>query len=186
MIIQMDVILKYCRRLFCSGSMASLLAFACPLSASDSESAFDYMTLNGLTTVSVNVEGMRRNFKNLGLDESVILASAEAELASSGIQVVDIEAARLIPSAAFLRIKLTTNENQYGFYNYGASVELKQKIALNNAAGGYISGTIWKQGKTGIVMPTELAKISVAISELLMQFIADYRAQNPATSHAAD
>jgi len=78
-----------------------------------------------------------------------------------------------------MRIKLTANENQFRFYHYSISIELKQKIPLNNPAGGFISGTIWQEGKTGMIMPTDLKQMNDHIGDLLAKFIKDYRSQNP-------
>ena len=167
-------------RPFCYTAALLLLAvFTKQVTAGEDDSSFGYKTLSGLKSVSVRVEGMRRNFKNLGQVGTGIQAFTEEKLTLSGLQIVDIDIARIEPGAAFLRVNVTTNENQYGFYYYGVSVELKRKISLNNPAGGFITGTIWKKGSTGVVMPTELVKIRVAIDGLLTQFLADYRSKNP-------
>lgn len=137
------------------------------------------MTLNGIQSLVVELEGMHRDFARFGLTEEAILATTVGALRDSGIDVVDSSAMQTDPGTALLRIKISANENQYRFYFYGISLELKQKIPLNNPAGGYITGTIWKEGQTGIVMPTELRKLNDVIALVLAEFIKDYRSQNP-------
>ncbi len=147
--------------------------------AGDDNSEFDHMTLNGLQALAVEVNGIHRNFARFGLDSETVLQTTTNVLDENGLDVVDLERARSTPDAALMRIKLNANENQYGFYYYGISIELKRKIALDNSAGGFISATIWQKGNTGIVMPTEMRKINALISELLVNFVNDYHAQNP-------
>ncbi len=157
-----------------------LLAFnSSNASAHDHDSALNYMTLNGLRAVALQIEGIQRDFTRFGLNADTILATTTKVLSDNGINVVDLDFAKSHPDAALMRIKLNANENQYRFYMYGISIELKQKLSLNNPAGGFISATIWRQGKTGVIMPTDLRQINDRIAELLAQFIDDYRSQNP-------
>ena len=147
--------------------------------AGDDNSNFGHMTLNGLQALAVEVDGIHRNFMRFGLDPETVLQTTTSVLHENGLDVVDLAQAKSIPDAALMRIKLNANENQYGFYYYGISIELKRKIALDNSAGGFISATTWKKGNTGIVMPTEMRKINALISDLLVNFVNDYHAQNP-------
>ena len=147
--------------------------------AGDDNSNFGHMTLNGLQAIAVKVDGIHRNFMRFGLDRETVLQTTTNILHENGLDVVDLAQAKSIPDAALMRIKLNANENQYGFYYYGISIELKRKIALDNSAGGFISATIWQKGNTGIVMPTEMSKINALISDLLASFVNDYHAQNP-------
>lgn len=146
--------------------------------ASDENLDLAYMTLNGLAAVVIEVDGMQRDFSRFGLDSSVMIAETTKVLHDNGIEVLEPGALNSNPAAALMRIKINANENQFRFYFYGISVELKQKIPLNNSAGGYISGTIWKQGQTGIVMPTELRSLNGVVAKLVTNFVRDYRTQN--------
>ena len=158
-----------------------LLVSAYPLHAADDDSDLSYMTLNGLQSLAVEVAGIERDFERFGLTSDLVLANAVEELRNTGLDVVDRSAFRKNPGTALMRIKINTNENQFQFYMYGVSIELKQKIPLNNPAGGYISGTIWKDGQTGIVMPMDLRQLNDIVVELLAGFVKEYRAQNPQT-----
>lgn len=158
--------------------LVTLIAYY-PANTLANDQDLTYMTLNGLHALTVQIDGIRRDFTRFGLDAETILQTTTDTLRESGIDVVDLDAAKTNPGAALMRIKLNANENQYRFYFYGISIELKQKIALNNPAGGFISATIWQEGKTGVVMPTELRKMNGLIADLLAEFIKDYRSQNP-------
>lgn len=155
------------------------------IQAHDDDADLTYMTLNGLRSLAVQVDGVPKDFTRFGLDSETILMSTAEKLRENGIEVVDLQAAKLTPDAGLMRIKLKANENQYRFYHYGISIELKQKIPLNNPAGGFISGTIWRRGKTGTIMPTDLRQMNDHIAGLVAEFIKDYRAQNPARVSAA-
>ncbi len=144
-----------------------------------------YMTLNGLESIAVSVDGVRAEFRNLGLNPQAIRDSVSATLREHGIVVIESGALTGTPGAALMRVKINMNENQYRFYFYGVSVELRQKIPLHNPAGGYITETIWQEGQTGIVMPTELRKLNHIIAGLLEGFVKEYRAQNPGVASAA-
>lgn len=147
--------------------------------ASDYDPDLTYMTLNGLRSVAVRIDGVQRDFTRFHLDAETILDATTRVLRENGIAVVDLQSARMNADAALMRIKLNANKNQYQFYTYGVSIELRQKISLNNPAGGFVSATSWRQGKTGVVMPTDLRRINDHIAELLAEFIKDYRSQNP-------
>jgi hypothetical protein len=74
-----------------------------------------------------------------------------------------------------MEIKLSPNKSHVGVYFYGVSVELKQKIALNNSAGDFISDTIWKKGQTCVLRPIELRKMNKVISDVLNRRVLDSR-----------
>ena len=157
----------------------ALLLFTWGAPAFDEDTDLAYMTLNGLKTVTIQVQGIRDDYSRFGLTADAVAADVAQSLREHGISVVDLNTAKSTPGAALMRIKLRANESQFRFYFYGVSIELKQKIALNNPAGGFISGTIWKHGQTGTVMPTDLRRMNDRIGELIGDFLADYRQQNP-------
>ncbi|MGR9090485.1 MAG: hypothetical protein ACU85U_07895 [Gammaproteobacteria bacterium] len=139
----------------------------------------EYMTLNGVGRVAVAVEGVRDDFSRFGLRSGEIRDRTIAVLREHGIDVVDTDAMSHDPATALLRIDLNANENLYRFFLYGLSIEIVQKIPLNNPAGGYISQIVWQKGQTGMVMPTDMRKLNAIVSELLVKFLDDYHAQNP-------
>jgi hypothetical protein len=155
-------------------------------SANELDSEFSFMTLNGLLSLAIQVDGVPRDFERYGLAAETISQQTATALRDNGIKVLKFDAAKKEPQAGLMKIKLTAHENQYRFYNYGVSIEVKQKIPLNNPAGGFISGTVWKKGSTGVVLPTELRKMNSIIGELVAQFLSDHRAQNRSRVSAAN
>lgn len=158
------------------------LIFACVLLLPARHAGADelgYMTLNGVSQVAVAVEGVRDDFSRYGLKADEIRDRTAAVLREHGIKVVDPETISRDPTATLLRIDLNANENLYRFFLYGLSIEIVQKIPLNNAAGGYVSQIVWQKGQTGMVMPTDMRKLNTIVSELLVKFLDDYHAQNP-------
>jgi len=138
-----------------------------------------YMTLNGVSRIAVEVEGVRDDFSRYGLTAKAIQERTSAILREHGLDVVDARTQSRDLDTALLRIDLNANENLYRFFLYGLKIEIEQKFQLNNPAGGYVSQIIWQQGQTGMVMPTEMRKLNTVVSDLLAKFLDDYHAQNP-------
>lgn len=138
-----------------------------------------YMTLNGVSRIAVEVEGVRDDFSRYGLIAKAIQERTSAILREHGLDVVDARTQSRDLDTALLRIDLNANENLYRFFLYGLKIEIEQKFQLNNPAGGYVSQIIWQRGQTGMVMPTEMRKLNTVVSDLLAKFLDDYHAQNP-------
>jgi hypothetical protein len=153
--------------------------------ATDYDPDLTYMTLSGLRSVAVRVDGVQRDFTRFGLDANTILDRTTRVLRENDVDVVDLETAKSNADTALMRIRIHTNENLFRFYNYSVSIELKQQLSLNNPAGGFVRVTTWQQGKTGIIMPTDLRQINDLIAGLLTEFIDDYLSQNPQRISAA-
>jgi len=168
------------KRLFYFSVLAMASLFAAPSMAGEP----NYMTLNGVRTVVVEIDGVRDDFSRYGLQASEIFTRTVDVLRNHGITVAE-PAMRSNPDIAVLRVDLNANKNLYNFYMYGLSVELVQKIPLNNPAGGYTSEVVWQEGQTGMVMPTDMRKLNDIVSALLVRFLDDYHAQNPARVSSA-
>jgi hypothetical protein len=173
----MDFLFRWCRMF--AIVIASLTCLSLNTAASEQDPDLTYMTLSGLRSLAIRIEGIQKDFTRFGLDADTVLKVTTGVLRGSGIEVVALDTLKTAPAAALMRVKLNANESQFRFYSYALSIELKQKIPLNNPAGGFISGTIWKRGKTGTIMPTDLRRMNEYIAELVAEFIKDYQAQNP-------
>ena len=146
----------------------------------------NYMTLNGIGQLAVDVEGVRDDYSRFGLKANEIRDRTIAVLREHGIDVVDADTMSQNPDAALLRIDLNAHENLYRFFLYGLTIEIVQKVPLNNPAGGYVSQIVWQKGQTGMVMPTDMRRLNDIASELLVKFLEEHHAQNPqrlSTSH---
>ena len=141
--------------------------------------SMSHMTLSGIGAVAVEISGVPKDFIRFGLDRDTINRRTAQTLENHGLEIVDLNAAKQRADSALMHIKLHANQSQYQFYMYGLSIEMTQKIPLHNAAGGFISGTIWEQGTSGVIMPTDLQQLNERIAVLVNKFLTDHRAQNP-------
>ncbi|MGR8949809.1 MAG: hypothetical protein ACU84Q_17335 [Gammaproteobacteria bacterium] len=158
--------------------LASTLIGHASFANEESNSGLSALTLRGLTSVYVEVDGIHKDFEKYGLVSEQLKSEIEAELNNSGLQISNRHSLMNDPSVARLRIKINANENQYRFYHYGVKLELAQKIPTNEH-GGYIAETTWTNGQTGVIMPMDLRRLGVYAKELVSVFLKDYHTQNP-------
>jgi hypothetical protein len=156
---------------------ACALSFATSVHGADPSGDFSFMTLNGLDKAAVEIQGVHRDFKRYGLEASTVKSAVETKLQEHGIAVVSLDDAKRIPNAVLIQISLNANQDQVQIYFYGISLEVKQKIPINQA-GGFISQNIWSTGKTGVIDPADLGRMNGYIDDLLNLFLRDFHDQN--------
>lgn len=142
---------------------------------------FSYMTLNGTTQIAVAVDEVDRDFKVYGLDAAQVETQVTTQLAAAGVQVVPYATAVSEPGVGLLRVRVLTNHDANGFYHLSVKLELRQKIPLGNAAGGFVSEAVWTDANNGVMLASEIDKITNLVAELTGNFITEYRAQNGKT-----
>jgi hypothetical protein len=155
------------------------LAPAAPPVRAVGEPDFSYMTLNGITKLAAVADGIPADLVAYGLVPATFEARARARLEGAGIAVVSMDEARRTPGAAKLRLRLVANRDPYGIYYFGMKIELRQKIPLGNAAGGFVSQVVWSDGESGTMQYDEFEKPLAAMDRVLDRLLADHRAQNP-------
>lgn len=138
---------------------------------------FSHMTLNGLTQVAISVEDLEPALANYGLGAQVIEQAATRRLEAGGLAVVPYGEALTAPAAGLLRIRVITNQNAHGFYHLGVKLEVREKIPLGNAAGGFVSQAVWSAGENGLMQPNEVEKVTAILDALLGEFLTAHRAQ---------
>ncbi len=143
---------------------------------------FSYMALNGITQVAAIADDIPADLVAMGLTPASFEERARRVLEAAGIRVVSLAEAMTAPGAGKLRIRLITNRDGYGIYYFGMKLELRQKIALGNPAGGFVSQVVWSDGESGQMMASEFAKPLSALDRLLTELIADHQAQNGASN----
>jgi hypothetical protein len=141
---------------------------------------FSYMTLNGLKEAAVELEGIDSSFARYGLTLPPLQAAVATQLRQAGIEIVSIDEARQRPRAALVQIKFRTNQSEYQFYFYNLALEVRDKVPLGNAAGGFISAVIWSDAQQGSVQPTDLPRIGKVMEDLVGAFVREYQTQNAA------
>ena len=162
-----------------------LALLGCATAASAREPEFSYMTLNGITQVAAIAEDIPTDLIAIGLKPALFEERARRVLEAAGIRAVTLAEALSAPGAGKLRIRLITNRDGYGIYYFGVKLELRQKIALGNPAGGFVSQVVWSDGESGQMMASEFDKPLSALDRLLARLIADHQAQNGASMPAA-
>ncbi|GEM_PF-3313463 len=152
-----------------------------PLTAR-ADTDFSYLTLQGIQTVAVDVEGINKALYRYHFDPATIKKSVEKKLADAGFKIISVREA-LHHNAASL-IKLTFNDirSEYGFYSYGVDLSVKEKIPLPRRENAFISATIWQKAKHGMMMDYEVEKLQKAVDELIASFLDEYREQNSTKS----
>ena len=141
---------------------------------------FSYMTLNGVRAAAVEVYGVEPEFARYGLTPQPLRAAVEAQLRQAGIEVLSYDEAVRQPHAALVQLKLRTNQSEYQFYFYNFALEVREKIPLDNAAGGFISALIWSDARQGSVQPTDMPRLAGVADELVAGFVREHQTQNTA------
>lgn len=159
-------------------ALLALLSALAAVRAHARQPEFSYMTLNGMTQVAAVAEDIPKELVALGFTPELVEARARDRLAGSGLEVVPLAQALTAPNAGKLRLRLVTNRDGYGLFYYGMKVELRQKIALGNPAGGFVSQIVWSDGESGTMKENEFEKPLSALDRLLAALIEDHRAQN--------
>jgi hypothetical protein len=141
---------------------------------------FSYMTLNGLQAVAISVEDIHPDLKIYGLNAERLLALVKPRLETGGLAVIPYDEALHAPAAALLRVRIITNQDGHGFYHLSVKLELREKILLGNAAGGFVSQAVWTAAENGVMAASEVEKVDALVSMLTDAFVQEYRAQNSA------
>ena len=144
---------------------------------------FSHMTLVEVRPIAIQVEDINRDLAVYGLTEARVQEQATRQLTEGGIALVSADEALVTPHAGLLRIRVLTNHDGNGFYHLAVKLELRQKIPLGNAAGGFISTAVWTISKNGVMLASEPEKVDALVVELVGNFVHDYRAQNPPGPH---
>jgi len=139
---------------------------------------FSYMTLHGMTKLTVAAEDIPPEIVALGLTPAKVEQHARERLSAAGLAVVSPQEAMTAPTAGKLRIRLLTNRDGYGLYYYGMKLELRQKIMLGNAAGGFVSQVVWTDGESGTMQANEFGKPLAALDRMLAALLEEHRVQN--------
>jgi|GEM_PF-1372593 hypothetical protein len=142
---------------------------------------FSYMTLNGITHVACVLVGISPELTAFGVRGEELESLLKARLASARISVISPAQAVTEPRAALLEARLVANKDPHGFYHYGITLNLRQKIPLGSPAGGYVSQVVWSDGESGLMQFNEHFRVHDALSSVLDKFIRDFTAQNSAS-----
>ncbi len=146
---------------------------------------FSAAALRGVTTISVAVDGVDRNFVRYGLTTEKLRDQSSEQLARHGLTVVDERTAAADAAASQVSIRLRTATDSYGMYSYGLSVRLNRKVPLDSSGTAYVPSTVWSEGQNGILNPSDLPRIYDIVYKLLDQFVQAYNRHNRSTTVSA-
>ena len=141
---------------------------------------FSYMTLNGITHLACELDGITADLTGFGVRGERLEAMLREQLRAAGIAVIERQAAIAEPRAALLEARVVANRDPHGLYYYGMKLNLRRKIPLGNPAGGFVSQVVWSDGENGMMQFNEGFRLENALGKLLDSFIRDFRAQNSA------
>jgi hypothetical protein len=164
-------------------ALIAALTFGATLPAHAGAPPFSYMTLNDTTQIAITVDDIERELAVYGLNPQQVRDTVTAKLVASGIEVVPYDTALIGPKAGLLRVRVLTNRDGQGFYHLSVKLELRQKIALGNSAGGFISQVVWSDAQNGVMLASEVEKVAALLDEVMGHFLTDYRAQNSRVDH---
>ncbi len=138
---------------------------------------FSHLTLQGIDTVTLRINGMSPNYKRYGIDKARWEQIITERLQKAGLSVISYDEAIQTPSAVLMQLDLFVNYN-YAYYSYGIMLAVKHKVPLPTTQDSFISGTIWSDYKNHYGRSIDLRKINSYIDDLINHFLADYHAQN--------
>lgn len=154
-----------------------LLALAlAPLVGADQ--SFSAHALRGVTRVAVTVEGVPADAGRYGLTALGVEQQIAARLTAAGLEVLPARQAASDRTAGLLQVKLTANLNFYSYYHYALSFRLQRKVPLDAEGASFIGETVWSRGQSGVLNPSDLARLYEVAGVLTEAFIAAQDADN--------
>ncbi len=141
--------------------------------------AFSAGALRGVMRVNVHVEGIPAKYERYGLTAEELGRNTERRLREYGIDVVDEQAAREDREASQINVRLWANEDTFAQVSYRVSVMLKRKLPLDRDGQAFVAETVWSDGQSGLLNPSDLPRIYAYVETLIEHFIDDHGRHNP-------
>ncbi|MCI0401225.1 MAG: hypothetical protein L0Y67_04090 [Gammaproteobacteria bacterium] len=138
---------------------------------------FSNLTLKGIDTVTLRINGMSPDYKRYGIDKARWEKIMTERLQNAGLKVVTYDEALRTPNAALVQLDLFVNYH-YAYYSYGILLAVRHKVPLPSTAQSFVSDTIWSEYTNHYARNTDLGTVNGYIQTLLDHFIAAYHAQN--------
>lgn len=158
---------------YCVIVLLSLLSF---ISSADTD--FSHLTLQGIKTVAIQIEGINPDYKRYDLDQERLLQTTEQQLNKAGFNIISLSEAFKMEEVSLIKISLDEIKSDFGFSTFAVRLDVKEKIPLPRREGAFISATIWNAGIHGSMRHDEVNKIRTAVAELLTKFINEHHQQN--------
>ncbi len=135
--------------------------------------AFDDETLKGIGSVKVFVEGVDPADKTRGLTRAQLQSDVESRLRKAGISVS-------AEATEYLYVNVNTLRSRQSVTSFSVVVMVRQSAHLVRDPSIAIPAAItWWKGTDGMIVTDDLTGVRDAVGDLVDQFIAAYRKQNP-------
>ncbi len=158
--------------------LAWLVSWSCLTQVVAQDQSFGAQALRGVTAITVTVEGVDRNYSRYGLTADELKTRMESQLTAAGLRVINVNDAASDPQASQLLAHVTAYEGSYSLISYRIGIELKRKLPLDASGQNYIAQSVWSDGRSGILNPSDLPRLYGFATELLQHFIAAYGTSN--------
>ncbi|MDX1640238.1 MAG: hypothetical protein R3220_00980 [Balneolaceae bacterium] len=127
---------------------------------------------------TANIEGSRTVTDSDSLTPSVIRQEAINQLIEAGLRFVSDEEVESSADIPFLYMHINTMQLDNGIVPFSIQLQLFQPVKLTLNRDLQTSASTWDSGMVGIVSLDQLPVINQAASNLIAEFIDDYRAAN--------
>ncbi len=127
---------------------------------------------------TANIEGSRTVTDSDSLTPSVIRQEAVNQIIEAGLRFVSDEEVQSSADIPFLYMHINTMQLDNGLVPFSIQLQLFQPVKLTLNRDLQTSASTWDSGMVGIVSLDQLPVINQAASNLIAEFIEDYRAAN--------
>lgn len=127
---------------------------------------------------TANIEGTQTVTSSDTLTPSVIRQEAINQIVDAGLRFVSDEEVESSADIPFLYMHINTMQLDNGLVPFSIQLQLFQPVKLSLNRDLQTSASTWDSGMVGIVSLDQLPVINQAASNLIAEFIDDYRAAN--------
>ena len=165
---------------YCLGPTLLLILLIPCLLLAQNEIERERISLEGLQEFgfTANIEGSRTIADNDNLTPSTIRQEAISQLVEADIRYISDEEVRSSADIPFLHMHINAMEMENGLIPFSISLRLYQPVKLSLNRNLETSASTWEDGVVGLVSYDQLAVIGEAASNMIQNFIEDYRKAN--------
>jgi hypothetical protein len=139
------------------------------------------LSLSGIKTLCVSVQGVTEEVKKAGLSAEQIKSGVEEKLKAIGIKAVSEEEAEKLPGKPSIYVNVSVHKRErVAAFMFHIDVGVLQEAELVRDPKIQIMSITWIKGRTGECPSRGLVKaMEETINYLMEEFCKDYRKANP-------
>jgi len=131
--------------------------------------------MSDIRRLTVQLRGINsREWSRYGFTETGVREQISGRLSAAGFEVLGPGAALSDTSSVVLEVAVHVNDQAFN-NSFLVFLRLKDKLALPNNRGGYVTQTIWSDWRIGGFEPYRFDKLRKAILELIDSFVSTRR-----------